>query len=113
MVLVASVTVFLKTVVGRQRRDRRQRAAIEAFAKAGYELVDEFYDVAVSGECMGAARYATAASNNQATSSKADGVVSGSSTWISASPRGHEPGRAPGAPVQPDVNAPTDFALEV
>jgi DNA invertase Pin-like site-specific DNA recombinase len=31
-------------------RDKRQRAAIEAFAKrAGYELVDEFYDAAVSG----------------------------------------------------------------
>jgi DNA invertase Pin-like site-specific DNA recombinase len=30
--------------------DKRQRAAIEAFAKrAGYELVDEFYDAAVSG----------------------------------------------------------------
>src|SRR5262249_13291704 len=30
--------------------DKRQRAAIEAFAKrAGYELVDEFYDKAVSG----------------------------------------------------------------
>src|SRR5262245_62906240 len=30
--------------------DRRQREAIEAFAKrAGYELVDEFYDAAVSG----------------------------------------------------------------
>jgi DNA invertase Pin-like site-specific DNA recombinase len=30
--------------------DRRQREAIEAFARrAGYELVDEFYDAAVSG----------------------------------------------------------------
>ncbi|QHP70442.1 recombinase family protein [Bradyrhizobium sp. LCT2] len=30
--------------------DRRQRAAIESFADAnGYELVDEFYDAAVSG----------------------------------------------------------------
>ncbi|MEY9983420.1 DNA invertase Pin-like site-specific DNA recombinase [Bradyrhizobium yuanmingense] len=30
--------------------DRRQRAAIESFAKAnGYELVNEFYDAAVSG----------------------------------------------------------------
>ena len=30
--------------------EKRQRAAIEAFAKrAGYELVDEFYDAAVSG----------------------------------------------------------------
>ena len=30
--------------------NKRQRAAIEAFAKrAGYELVDEFYDAAVSG----------------------------------------------------------------
>jgi DNA invertase Pin-like site-specific DNA recombinase len=30
--------------------DRRQREAIQAFAKrAGYELVDEFYDAAVSG----------------------------------------------------------------
>ena len=30
--------------------DKRQRAAIEAFAKrAGYELIDEFYDAAVSG----------------------------------------------------------------
>jgi DNA invertase Pin-like site-specific DNA recombinase len=30
--------------------DRRQRAAIESFAKAsGYELIDEFYDAAVSG----------------------------------------------------------------
>jgi DNA invertase Pin-like site-specific DNA recombinase len=30
--------------------DKRQRAAIEAFAKrAGYEVVDEFYDAAVSG----------------------------------------------------------------
>jgi hypothetical protein len=30
--------------------DKRQRAAIEVFAKrAGYELVDEFYDAAVSG----------------------------------------------------------------
>jgi Resolvase, N terminal domain len=30
--------------------DKRQRAAIQAFAKrAGYELVDEFYDTAVSG----------------------------------------------------------------
>ena len=30
--------------------DKRQRVAIEAFAKrAGYELVDEFYDAAVSG----------------------------------------------------------------
>lgn len=30
--------------------DRRQRAAIESFARAnGYELVDEFYDAAVSG----------------------------------------------------------------
>jgi len=30
--------------------DRRQRAAIESFAEAnGYELVDEFYDAAVSG----------------------------------------------------------------
>jgi DNA invertase Pin-like site-specific DNA recombinase len=31
-------------------RDRRQREAVQAFAKrAGYELVDEFYDAAVSG----------------------------------------------------------------
>jgi DNA invertase Pin-like site-specific DNA recombinase len=30
--------------------DKRQRAAIDAFAKAnGYEIVDEFYDAAVSG----------------------------------------------------------------
>jgi DNA invertase Pin-like site-specific DNA recombinase len=30
--------------------DKRQRAAISAFARArGYELVDEFYDAAVSG----------------------------------------------------------------
>jgi hypothetical protein len=30
--------------------DKRQRAAIEAFAKrTGYDLVDEFYDAAVSG----------------------------------------------------------------
>jgi DNA invertase Pin-like site-specific DNA recombinase len=30
--------------------DKRQRAAIEGFGKrAGYELVDEFYDAAVSG----------------------------------------------------------------
>jgi DNA invertase Pin-like site-specific DNA recombinase len=30
--------------------DKRQREAIHAFAKrAGYEIVDEFYDAAVSG----------------------------------------------------------------
>jgi len=48
---VAYLRTSSRTNVGADKdSDKRQRAAIEAYAKiAGYELVDTFYDAAVSG----------------------------------------------------------------
>jgi DNA invertase Pin-like site-specific DNA recombinase len=48
---VAYLRTSSRTNVGADKdSDKRQRAAIEAYAKAaGYELVEEFYDAAVSG----------------------------------------------------------------
>jgi DNA invertase Pin-like site-specific DNA recombinase len=48
---VAYLRTSSRTNVGVDKdSDKRQRAAIEAYAKtAGYELVEEFYDAAVSG----------------------------------------------------------------
>lgn len=48
---IAYLRTSSATNVGRDKdSDKRQRAAISAFAKAnGYELVDEYYDGAVSG----------------------------------------------------------------
>ena len=51
MKAVAYLRTSSRTNVGADKdSDKRQRAAIEAYAKtAGYELVDTFYDAAVSG----------------------------------------------------------------
>ena len=48
---VAYLRTSSRTNVGADKdSDKRQRAAIEAYAKAaGYEIVDTFYDAAVSG----------------------------------------------------------------
>jgi DNA invertase Pin-like site-specific DNA recombinase len=48
---VAYLRTSSRTNVGADRySDKRQRAAIEAYAKAaGFEIVGEFYDAAVSG----------------------------------------------------------------
>ena len=48
---VAYLRTSSRTNVGADKdSDKRQRAAIEAYAKAaGYEIVEEFYDAAVSG----------------------------------------------------------------
>ena len=48
---VAYLRTSSRTNVGADKdSDKRQRAAIEAYAKAaGYEIVGEFYDAAVSG----------------------------------------------------------------
>ena len=48
---VAYLRTSSRTNVGTDKdSDKRQRAAIEAYAKAaGYEIVEEFYDAAVSG----------------------------------------------------------------
>ena len=48
---VAYLRTSSRTNVGAEKdSDKRQRAAIEAYAKAaGYEIVEEFYDAAVSG----------------------------------------------------------------
>jgi DNA invertase Pin-like site-specific DNA recombinase len=48
---VAYLRTSSRTNVGAEKdSDKRQRAAIEAYAKAsGYEIVDTFYDAAVSG----------------------------------------------------------------
>jgi len=48
---VAYLRTSSKANVGADKdSDKRQRAAIEAYAKAaGYEIVDTYYDAAVSG----------------------------------------------------------------
>jgi len=49
---IAYIRTSSRTNVGWDKdSEKRQRAAIEAFAKAkGYEIVGEFYDTAVSGD---------------------------------------------------------------
>ena len=60
---VAYLRTSSKANVGADKdSDKRQRAAIEAYARAaGYEIIETFYDAAVSGadpvgECSGFAR---------------------------------------------------------
>ncbi|WP_271520338.1 recombinase family protein [Bradyrhizobium sp. CCBAU 53380] len=64
---VAYLRIFSAANVGADKdSDRRQRAAIESFAEAnGNELVDEFYDAAVSGADLIAERPGFAAMLNR------------------------------------------------